>query len=95
MPFFVIQGTYHLVNRTASGTPTGFEPDGDSIHFRPANPALLDRLRVLARPYRLTAIGSVQLRLEGLDRWRFITARTAAAPRPASRHPWPSRRAIS
>jgi endonuclease YncB( thermonuclease family) len=56
-----------LVNRTASGAPTGFEPDGDSIHFRPADPALLDRLRVLARPYRLSAIGSVQLRLEGLD----------------------------
>lgn len=67
MPFIVIKGTYHLVNRTAAGVPSGFEPDGDSIHFKPAAPALLDRLRVLARPYRLSRLGSVMLRIEGID----------------------------
>jgi endonuclease YncB( thermonuclease family) len=55
------------VNRTATGADTGFEPDGDSIHFRPDDPAQLDRLDKLARPYRLTRIGSVMLRLEGID----------------------------
>jgi endonuclease YncB( thermonuclease family) len=67
MPFTLIQGTYHLVNRTSSGNETGFEPDGDSIHFKPANRSLLDRLTKIARPYRLTNIGSVQLRFEGVD----------------------------
>lgn len=67
MNFILIQGTYHLTNRLASGRVTGFEPDGDSIHFRPANPALLDRLRRLRNTYTLTAIGSLQLRLEGID----------------------------
>lgn len=65
--FIVIQGTYHLVGRTGAGRPSGFEPDGDSIHFKPANPALLDRLIRLRRAYALTAIGSLQLRFEGLD----------------------------
>ena len=65
--FLLIQGTYHLTNRTAAGRPTGFEPDGDSIHFRPANPALLERLTQLRRPVTLTNIGSTQLRLEGVD----------------------------
>jgi hypothetical protein len=67
MPFTLIQGTFHLVNHTALGNETGFEPDGDSIHFRPADPKLLDRLTKLRRPYTLTRIGSVQLRFEGLD----------------------------
>jgi endonuclease YncB( thermonuclease family) len=67
MPFIVIPGTFHLVGQTSSGNPRGFEPDGDSIQFRPANPNLLDRLEQVGRPYRLTLIGSTQLRLEGID----------------------------
>lgn len=67
MSFIVIQGAYHLVNRTAAGRETGFEPDGDSIHFRPADRSQLDRLRRIRNPYRLTTIGSLQLRLEGVD----------------------------
>lgn len=67
MSFIVIQGTYHLVNRTSTGRETGFEPDGDSIHFRPADRSQLDRLRRIRNPYRLTTIGSLQLRLEGVD----------------------------
>jgi endonuclease YncB( thermonuclease family) len=67
MPFTLIEGTFHLTNRTATGAQTGFEPDGDSIQFKPKNPALLDRLTRLQLPYRLTAIGSVQLRIEGID----------------------------
>ena len=38
MPFIVIQGTFHLVGRTQAGNPSGFEPDGDSIQFKPTNP---------------------------------------------------------
>ncbi|HZY41918.1 MAG TPA: hypothetical protein VFF59_07945 [Anaerolineae bacterium] len=67
MPFTLIEGTFHLTNHTAKGTATGFEPDGDSIQFKPKNARLLDRLTRLQLPYRLTAIGSVQLRVEGID----------------------------
>jgi endonuclease YncB( thermonuclease family) len=67
MPFIVIQGTFHLVGRTQAGNPTGFEPDGDSIQFKPTNPQLLDQLDQPGRPYRLTLIDSTQLRLEGID----------------------------
>jgi endonuclease YncB( thermonuclease family) len=67
MPFILIQGKFHLVGRTRAGNPTGFEPDGDSIQFKPASPQLLDRLTQPGRPYRLTSIGSTQLRLEGID----------------------------
>jgi endonuclease YncB( thermonuclease family) len=67
MPFTLIQGTFHLVGRTQAGNPTGFEPDGDSVQFKPANPALLNQLDQPGRPIRLTSIGSTQLRLEGID----------------------------
>jgi hypothetical protein len=67
MPFILIHGTFHLVGRTQAGNPTGFEPDGDSIQFQPANPALLDQLDQPARPYRLSSTGSTQLRLEAID----------------------------
>ena len=67
MPFIVITGTYHLVGRTASGGPSGFQPDGDSIQFKPGDPTLLDRLQRIGRPHRLTSIGSTQLRFEGID----------------------------
>jgi endonuclease YncB( thermonuclease family) len=66
-PYVLIQGTFHVVNRTTAGRPTGFEPDGDSIHFKPARPATLDRLPVVVQPYGLSKIGSVLLRLEGID----------------------------
>jgi endonuclease YncB( thermonuclease family) len=67
MPFQVIRGTFRLLNRTKAGNATGFQPDGDSMQFRPDNVKLLDRLRQLSFPYKLTAIGSVQLRFEGID----------------------------
>jgi hypothetical protein len=38
MPFILIHGTFHLVGRTQAGNPSGFEPDGDSIQFKPTNP---------------------------------------------------------
>ena len=37
------------------------------VHFKPANPRLRDRLKRIDRPFRLTSIGSTQLRLEGID----------------------------
>src|SRR3954463_3343409 len=67
MPFIVIKGSFHLVGQTRTGRPSGFQPDGDSMQFKPANRKLLDRLERLDRPYRLTAIGSTQLRFEGID----------------------------
>jgi endonuclease YncB( thermonuclease family) len=66
MPFILMHGTYHLVSRN-NGGERGFEPDGDSMQFRPANRELLNRLTQLDRPYRLSPIGSVQLRFEGVD----------------------------
>jgi endonuclease YncB( thermonuclease family) len=67
MPFTVIEGTYHLVGRTRAGNPSGFEPDGDSMQFKPSNPALLAGLTRTGAPARLTSIGSTQLRFEGID----------------------------
>jgi hypothetical protein len=67
VPFFVITGSFHLVGRTSTGAESGFEPDGDSMQFRPANPALLDLLTQVGARYKLTAIGSTQLRFEGID----------------------------
>jgi endonuclease YncB( thermonuclease family) len=67
MSFLVITGTFRLVGQTSAGNPSGFEPDGDSIQFKPDNPALLDQLDRVGGAYRLTSIGSTQLRLEGID----------------------------
>ena len=67
MPFTTIIGTFHLVGRTKSGTASGFEPDGDSMQFKPVNPQLLDELERQGAKYRLTSIGSTQLRFEGID----------------------------
>ncbi len=67
MPFTLITGTFHVVGRTKAGNPSGFEPDGDSMQFRPATPALLSHLKRLDQPVRLTSIGSTQLRFEGID----------------------------
>jgi hypothetical protein len=64
MPFTLIKGTFRLVNKTSAGNPTGFEPDGDSMQFLPNNAKLLDELTQLMSPYRLTKIGSVQLRVK-------------------------------
>lgn len=67
MPFTCIHGTFHLLNRTSSGKPTGFEPDGDSVHFRATRPELLEALPKVMRPLNPSNIGSVNLRLEALD----------------------------
>ncbi|MGZ4358502.1 MAG: hypothetical protein ACXVZW_01850, partial [Gaiellaceae bacterium] len=66
MPFIVIKGSYRLCGGSAA-KPTGFQPDGDSIEFKPDNPALLDRLERAGRPCRLSSIGSTQLRFDGID----------------------------
>ena len=67
MPFVVIKGSFHLVGKSSQGNATGFEPDGDSMQFKPDNATLLDRLDRVGRPYRLSSIGSTQLRFEGID----------------------------
>jgi hypothetical protein len=89
MPFTVIEGTYHLVGRTRAGNPSGFEPDGDSMQFKPSNPALLAGLTRTGAPARLTSIGSTQLRFEGSTR----SSCTSAAP--SSRVRSPTTRATS
>jgi hypothetical protein len=67
MPFLIIKGSFHLCGRSPKGNPTGFQPDGDSMQFKPDDPSLLDRLDRVDQPYRLTSIGSTQLRFEGID----------------------------
>jgi hypothetical protein len=67
MPFFIIKGSFRLTGKTAQGNPSGFQPDGDSMQFKPDDPTLLDRLERVDKPYRLTSIGSTQLRFEGID----------------------------
>ena len=66
MPFIVITGTYRLCGGSAA-QPSGFQPDGDSMEFKPNDPALLDRLTRVGRPCRLSSIGSTQLRFDGID----------------------------
>jgi hypothetical protein len=67
MPFVTIKGSFHLCGQSANGNPTGFQPDGDSMQFKPDDASLLDRLEKTADAYRLTSIGSTQLRFEGID----------------------------
>jgi len=67
MPFTIITGSFRVVGRSSAGNPTGFSPDGDSIHFAPDDLGLLDRLTVLNEPADPTSVGSVQLRMEGID----------------------------
>ncbi len=67
MPFLLIKGSFHLIGQSPQGKPTGFQPDGDSMQFKPDNPTLLDRLERVDKPYLLTSIGSTQLRFEGID----------------------------
>jgi endonuclease YncB( thermonuclease family) len=67
MPFVTIEGSFHLCGQSAAGNPTGFQPDGDSMQFKPDDVSLLDRLERTADAYRLTSIGSTQLRFEGID----------------------------
>ncbi len=57
MSFVLIRGTYHV---------QGFQPDGDSVRFRPDDPAAWDRMPRGRRP-RLNSRGMAQLRLEGID----------------------------
>ena len=87
MPFTLIRGTFRLTNKTAAGNQTGFEPDGDSMQFKPNNSDLLNRLTRLSQPFKLTSIGSVQLRFEGIDALELHYAPTAGGssshqPRP-------------
>lgn len=67
MPFTVIRGSFHLCGKNPQGQPTGFQPDGDSMQFKPDDPTLLGRLEQIDDPFRLTSIGSTQLRFEGID----------------------------
>ncbi|MGI8565359.1 MAG: thermonuclease family protein [Pyrinomonadaceae bacterium] len=86
MPFILIKGTFHLVNTTSNNRQVGFQPDGDSMQFKPANANLLDKLEKIGRPYDLTNIGSVQLRFEGIDalelHYQPRGARSTHQPRP-------------
>ncbi|MFN8580823.1 MAG: hypothetical protein U0163_07605 [Gemmatimonadaceae bacterium] len=65
--FLLIRGRYRVLGKNKSGTVTGFQPDGDSLHFQPDNPKLLDQLKQVGFAYRLSLIKSTQLRFEGID----------------------------
>jgi len=62
MKYLLIKGSLHVV---------GYSPDGDSMMFKAANPALWDRLENDNKDTfteKLTKEnGAVQLRLEGID----------------------------
>ena len=85
MPFLCIQGTFHLVGHNKNGKPTGFEPDGDSIQFKPKKITLLDQLLRLGVGPKPTAIQSVNLRLEGIDALEIHYTPTVKAPLHATR----------
>ncbi len=54
--FTAISGTFHI---------TGYNPDGDSLHFQALNTDNWGRLR--GRPVQLNRLGQAQLLLEGID----------------------------
>lgn len=56
MPFVAIAGTFHV---------RGYQPDGDSLRFRPTDPTLLARLS--GPPAKINPRGDVQLRIEAID----------------------------
>jgi hypothetical protein len=64
--------------------PDRVRTDGDSIQFKPANPWLLDQLTQIARPYRLSLIGSTQLRLEAIDALELHFDSTLSVPKTSS-----------
>ena len=55
MPMLCLAGAFHV---------TGTEPDGDSLRFRPDDPAQWD---AVPGPVRRNASGAAQLRLDGID----------------------------
>lgn len=58
MSFQVITGRFRVATKTALGNPKGLQPDKVSR---------LDNLEQVGHPYRLSGIGSVNLRFEGID----------------------------
>lgn len=55
MPMLCLAGAFHV---------TGTEPDGDSLRFRPADPAQWDSV---PGPVKRNATGAAQLRLDAID----------------------------
>lgn len=87
MPFTVIMGTFHLVGKTSAGRESGFEPDGDSIQFKPADASLLSGLERVGSAFRLTTSARHNCALRASTRWRCISAAHINHGR------WPTRRA--
>lgn len=56
MPFYQIEGTFHVV---------GYSPDGDSVRFRAADEA--NWVKLAGPPVELNARGHAQLRFEAID----------------------------
>lgn len=55
MPLSIIKGSYHIQHS---------QPDGDSIHFLPDDPAAFTTLHLRAQAH---SDGTVQLRLDAID----------------------------
>ena len=67
MTFTLIKGTFHLRGINKKGNYYGYEPDGDSVRFKPQNPDLLKNLKQTGKKYKLNVCGHIQLRFEAID----------------------------
>jgi endonuclease YncB( thermonuclease family) len=63
MAYRLVKGQFFLF--VDNGRRTGYQPDGDSVRFKPNNPQLLKN--VGGRSAKLNPRGLVQLRFEGID----------------------------
>jgi hypothetical protein len=82
MTFVTIKGSFHFCGESTAGNPTRFQPDGDSMQFKPDRPSPLDRLERTADTYRLTSIGSTRLRLRPSMRSSFTSKATRRREQP-------------
>lgn len=64
--YALVSGEF-LLHEDAAGRRRGFEPDGDSLAFRPARADLLRALGTPPRDAEFQRTGRVQIRLEGID----------------------------
>lgn len=67
MTFILIKGTFQLKGIDKNGNSYGYQPDGDSIRFKPQNPIHLDKLEQTGWKYELNGSGHIQLRFEAID----------------------------
>lgn len=67
MTFWLIKGTFHVMGVNKNGNSYGYQPDGDSMRFKPRNPTFLNDLEQTGWKYELNGSGHIQLRFEAID----------------------------